>query len=85
MGSISQLGAKWFIFIHTSVHSIGNLLLAGGSTDSGVSHAATACLRGLLDIYPEVRTTAEAALESDWLRREARVEDVRPVLGAAAA
>ena len=54
-------------------------------TDSGVSHAATACLRGLLDIYPEVRTTAEAALESDWLRREARVEDVRPVLGAAAA
>ena len=36
MGSISQLRANRFIFIHTSVHSIGNLLLAGGKALVGV-------------------------------------------------
>lgn len=53
--------------------------------DSDVSHAAQACLRGLLDVSPEIRLSADAALQSDWLRRKSREEAVRSVLGAAAA
>ena len=53
--------------------------------DSDVSHAAQACLCGLLDVSPEIRLSADAALQSDWLRRKSREEAVRSVLGAAAA
>ena len=53
--------------------------------DSNVSAAAKQCIRSLLTVSPEVRITAAAALESDWLRRRTRDKEERSGLGAAAA